>query len=130
MGHTVIYDDEKPFDATVAHEQQHVYQYEEHGTAGFLGRWITSSVVDIALGGDGYYDTEHEREGYFIQENFDTNDPTTYPTPDLEVPDGYYPTTEPGSTRRYQRGLNEGGTFDDRGLAGKISAEIGKVIWF
>lgn len=130
LGHTVIYDEPVPDDATVAHEQQHVYQYEEHGTAGFLGRWVTSSVVDIALGGDGYYDTEHEREGYYIQENFDPNDPSTYPSPDLELPDGYYPTTEPGSTRRYQRGLNEGGTFDDRGLAGKISAEIGKVIWF
>ncbi len=127
LGHTVLYDDSTLRPDIVSHEQQHVYQYEEHGTSGFLQRWVASSAVDFVLGGDGYIDTEHEREGYYVQDHYGSG---VRPDPGLNVPDTYFPSTEPTQpNRKYDWSISGAETRDDRGIAGEISAKINEVIW-
>ena len=120
LGHTVLYTPDIPQEHLIAHEQQHVYQYEEHGTLGFLGRWATSGLVDIALGGDGYLDTDHEREGYYVQDHYGEG---VRPSPDLVVPEDYYPS----DTRDYNFTIYPGNDRPD--FIRDLSAEITELIW-
>ena len=120
LGHTVLYTPETPNSDIIAHEQQHVYQYEEHGTLGFLSRWVESSVVDVVLGGDGYLDTDHEREGYYVQDHYDEG---VRPSPDLVVPDDYYPS----DTRDYNFTIYPGNDRPD--FIRDLSADITELIW-
>ncbi|MEM9132862.1 MAG: hypothetical protein AAGA59_04555 [Actinomycetota bacterium] len=120
LGHTVLYTPERPRHELIAHEQQHIHQYEELGTRRFLTRAALSFAVDVALGGDGYVDTHYEREAYYVQDHY--GDPAAAPSPDLEVPDGYFHSETPDD-------YNFGWWTSRPRPVKELSAEITEWIW-
>ncbi len=119
LGHTVLYTPTVPQDHLIAHEQQHIHQYEEHGTVGFLTRAGLSFAVDVALGGDGYVDTHYEREGYYVQDNYAAGQ---RPSAELEVPDDYFHSDSPDD-------YNFGWWTDRPQSVKDVSAQITEWIW-